>query len=156
MASVEELPDRSGHVVIGVDTHKHVHVAAVLDPIGGILATLTIPTDKGGFAQLLQWALTFGQIIAFGIEGTGSYGAGLTSYLRRQGHRVVEVSRADRRMRRLKGKSDTLDAENAARSVLAGLSVFCQVLVGHVAGFFPASWLLHEGVGYSPGFALVA
>lgn len=122
MASVEELPDRSGHVVIGVDTHKHVHVAAVLDPIGGILATLTIPTDKGGFAQLLQWALTFGQIIAFGIEGTGSYGAGLTSYLRRQGHRVVEVSRADRRMRRLKGKSDTLDAENAARSVLAGLS----------------------------------
>lgn len=52
MASVEELPDRSGHVVIGVDTHKHVHVAAVLDPIGGILATLTIPTDKGGFAQL--------------------------------------------------------------------------------------------------------
>ncbi|MGW7672881.1 IS110 family transposase, partial [Streptomyces sp. NPDC054775] len=46
----------SGHVVIGVDTHKHVHVAAVMDTIGGILATLTIPTDTGGFRQLLDWA----------------------------------------------------------------------------------------------------
>jgi transposase len=68
-------PARSGHVVIGVDTHKHVHVTAVLDPIGGVLGTLTIATDTGGFRQLLSWATSFGQIIAFGIEGTGSYGA---------------------------------------------------------------------------------
>ncbi|GHH55863.1 IS110 family transposase [Streptomyces candidus] len=111
---------RSGYVVIGVDTHKHVHVAAVMDTIGGILGTLTIPTDTGGFQQLLNWADSFGRILAFGIEGTGSYGATLTSFLRRSGHKVVEAGRPDRRLRRMNGKSDTLDAENAARAVLAG------------------------------------
>jgi transposase len=113
---------RSGYVVIGVDTHKHVHVAAVLDTVGGILATLTIPTDTGGFKELLVWAGSFGKILAFGIEGTGSYGATLTSFLRRQGHKVLEAGRPDRRARRQNGKSDTLDAENAARSVLAGFA----------------------------------
>lgn len=115
-------PARSGHVVIGVDTHKYIHVAAVMDSIGGILGTLTIPTDTAGFKQLLEWARSFGTIVAFGIEGTGSYGAGLTSFMRRNGHKVVEVSRPDRRLRRLNGKSDTLDAENAARAVLAGFA----------------------------------
>ena len=113
---------RSGHVVIGVDTHKHVHVAAVMDTIGGILATLTITTDTGGFKQLLEWAPSFGNVLAFGVEGTGSYGATLTSFLRRHGHKVVEAGRPDRRSRRANGKSDTLDAENAARSVLAGFA----------------------------------
>jgi transposase len=113
---------RSGYVVVGVDTHKHVHVAAVLDTVGGILATLTIPTDTGGFKKLLVWAGSFGKILAFGIEGTGSYGATLTSFLRRQGHKVLEAGRPDRRARRQNGKSDTLDAENAARSVLAGFA----------------------------------
>ena len=75
----------SGRVVIGVDTHKHVHVAAVMDTIGGILATLTIPTDTGGFQQLLDWATSFGKVLAFGVEGTGSYGATLASFLRRAG-----------------------------------------------------------------------
>ncbi|WP_218058281.1 transposase [Streptomyces sp. Wb2n-11] len=101
---------RSGHIVIGVDTHKHVHVAAVMDTIGGILATLTIPTDTGGFQQLLDWAAPFGRILAFGVEGTGSYGATLASFLRRNGHKVVEAGRPDRRLRRMNGKSDTLDA----------------------------------------------
>lgn len=122
MAPEPLTPSRSGHVVIGVDTHKHVHVAAVMDPVGGILDTLTVTTDSPGFRQLLGWAASFGTIIAFGIEGTGSYGAGLTSFIRRQGHKVVEVNRPDRRMRRLAGKSDTLDAENAARAVLAGFA----------------------------------
>ncbi|MDX3764103.1 IS110 family transposase, partial [Streptomyces sp. AK02-04a] len=112
----------SGHVVIGVDTHKHVHVAAVMDTIGGILATLTIPTDTGGFQQLLDWATSFGKVLAFGVEGTGSYGATLASFLRRAGHKVVEAGRPDRRLRRMNGKSDTLDAENAARAVLAGFA----------------------------------
>jgi transposase len=115
-------PIRSGHVVVGVDTHKHIHVAAVMDTIGGILATLTIATDTGGFKQLLEWAASFGRVLAFGVEGTGSYGATLTSFLRRHGHKVVEAGRADRRLRRANGKSDTLDAENAARSVLAGFA----------------------------------
>lgn len=114
--------NRSGHIVVGVDTHKHVHVAAVMDSVSGIQSSLTIATDNGGYQQLVDWAAGFGQIIAFGIEGTGSYGAGLTSFIRRNGHRVVEVNRPDRRMRRLAGKSDTLDAENAARAVLAGFA----------------------------------
>ena len=113
---------RSGYVVVGVDTHKHIHVAAVLDTVGGILATLTIPTETGGFKKLEAWAGGFGKVIAFGIEGTGSYGATLTSFLRRHGHKVVEAGRPDRRARRQNGKSDTLDAENAARSVLAGFA----------------------------------
>src|SRR5690625_1120448 len=113
---------RSGYVVVGVDTHKHIHVAAVLDTVGGILATLTIPTETGGFKNLEAWAGGFGKVIAFGIEGTGSYGATLTSFLRRHGHKVVEAGRPDRRARRANGKSDTLDAENAARSVLAGFA----------------------------------
>ncbi|MGN7861231.1 IS110 family transposase [Microbacterium sp. 22303] len=98
------------------------HVAAVMDTIGGILAALTIATDAGGFRQLLEWATGFGKFVAFGVEGTGSYGAALTSFLRRHGHKVVEAGRADRRSPRANGKSDTLDAENAARSVLAGFA----------------------------------
>lgn len=113
MATIEAA--RSGHVVIGVDTHKHIHVAAVMDSIGGILATLTIATDAAGYKQLLDWARGFGKIMAFGIEGTGSYGAALTSFLRRHDHKVIEVARPDRRLRRLNGKSDALDAENARR-----------------------------------------
>jgi transposase len=77
--------------VIGVDTPKHVHVAAVLDPVGGILDTLTIPTEAAGYRRLLEGAASFGQIIAFGIEGTGSYGIALASCVRRAGHKVVEV-----------------------------------------------------------------
>jgi hypothetical protein len=71
----------------------------------------------------LDWATGFGQIIRFGIEGTGSYGSGLTSFICRSGHRIVEVHRPDRRMRLLVGKSDTLDAENASRAVLAGFAI---------------------------------
>jgi transposase len=128
MASIPSIqipsipPAISGHIVVGVDTHKHIHVAAVLDATGGIQATMMIATDTGGFQQLLAWAQSFGQIIAFGIEGTGSYGAGLTSFVRRKGYKVIEVNRSDRRMRRLVGKSDTLDAENAARAVLSGFA----------------------------------
>ncbi|MFJ9006081.1 transposase [Streptomyces canus] len=111
---------RSGHVVIGVVTHQHVHVAAVMDTIGGIPATLMIPTDTGGFQQLLDGPNSFGRILAFEVEGTGSYGATPASFLRRSGQKVVEAGRPDRRLRRMNGKSDTLDAGNAARAVLAG------------------------------------
>jgi len=62
----------------------------------------------------------FGKILAFGVEGTASYGVGISSHLRRGGHRVIEVNRPDRRERRMNGKSDALDAENAARAVLSG------------------------------------
>ncbi len=113
--------DPVGRVVIGVDTHKDIHVAAVMDAVGSILATLSMGTDTDGFARLLEWARGFGTILAFGIEGTGSYGASLTRYLHDQGFRVIEAGRPNRQDRRNRGKSDTLDAENAARAVLAGI-----------------------------------
>ncbi|MEV0742164.1 transposase [Streptomyces sp. NPDC050549] len=106
-----------GKVVIGVDTHKYVHTAVV---VGGAQGSLSVAADRGGYEQLAQWAAQFGQVLGFGVEGTGSYGVGLASYLRRHGHKVVEVNRPDRRVRRQRGKSDSIDAENAARAVLAG------------------------------------
>jgi transposase len=117
-------PDpRRRRVVIGVDTHKHVHVAVALDDIGGRLDAQSFAADRGGYDRLLDWAAAFGaKKLILAIEGTGSYGAGLTSAVRRRGLGVVEVLRTDRRDRRLRGKSDTLDAENAARSALNGTS----------------------------------
>lgn len=112
----------SGHVAVGVDTHKYLHVAAVMDTIAGILDTITIPADSSGFSKLVQWASQYGKIIVFGVEGTGSYGASLASFLRRRDYKVVEVCRTDRRLRRMNGKSDTLDAENAARAALSGFA----------------------------------
>jgi len=112
--------ERPRRVVIGVDTHKCVHVAVALDELGTPIADTAMPADRAGYERLLQWATAQGKIIAFGIEGTGSYGAGFTSLVRRRGHKVIEVVRQDRRERRLNGKSDLLDAHNAARAVLAG------------------------------------
>ncbi len=109
-----------GKVVVGVDTHKHVHTAVAVDVVGGTQGTISVPADRGGYEQLTLWAASFGQVLGFGVEGTGSYGAGLASYLRRHGHKIVEVNRPDRRVRRQRGKSDPIDAENAARAVLAG------------------------------------
>ena len=103
-------------VIVGVDTHKHVHVAVAIDTRGIRLGDQSFVADSGGYRALITWADTHGRIKAFGIEGTGSYGAGLA----RAGHRVVEVNRGDRHTRRAVGQSDTVDAESAARSVLAG------------------------------------
>ena len=107
-------------VIIGVDTHKYIHVAVAINQHGVRLGDRAVSADSGGYARLAEWAQELGRVDRFGIEGTGSYGAGLTSYLRRCGHRVVEVNRGDRRSRHSNGKSDAIDAEAAARSVLAG------------------------------------
>jgi len=109
-------------VIIGVDTHKHIHVAVAIDALGVRLAALSVSADRAGYAELVAWARSLGTVEAFGIEGTGSYGVGLASHVRRHAIRVVEVSHCDRRKRRNNGKSDTLDAETAARSVLAGIA----------------------------------
>ena len=120
MPSMNPNPRRR-RVVIGVDTHKYVHVAVALDDIGGRIDAGSFPADKDGYEQLLDWAASLGaKQLTFAIEGTGSYGAGLTSAVRRRDIGVIEVLRTDRRDRRLRGKSDTLDAENAARAVLSG------------------------------------
>ena len=107
-------------VTVGVDTHKDLHVAVALDALGRRLAELVVPATAAGYRQLHLWATDQGQVDAFGVEGTGSYGAGLARYLRRSGSRVIEVNRPDRATRHRLGKSDPIDAEAAARAVLAG------------------------------------
>jgi transposase len=107
-------------VVIGVDTHKDLHVAVALDDLGRHLGWTTIPTTAKGYRNLVVWASSFGEIEAFGVEGTGSYGAALARHLRAVGHRVVEVVRPNRQTRRRNGKSDPADAEAAARAVISG------------------------------------
>jgi transposase len=107
-------------VILGVDTHLDTHVAAVISHGGKLLGTLATPTTASGYLTLLAWARSLGCVRRAGVEGTGTYGAGLAHVLREQGVEVLEVNRPDRAKRRLQGKSDPTDAENAARSVLSG------------------------------------
>jgi len=104
----------------GVDTHADVHVAAALDAIGGLLGVQEFPATPAGYARLLGWLGGFGTVSLVGIEGTGSYGAGLARHIAAAGVRVVEVDRADRQDRRRRGKSDPLDAVSAARAAQSG------------------------------------
>jgi transposase len=107
-------------VIVGVDTHKHTHTAVALNALGARLGAMTAPVNREGYRRIETWARAFGPVRAFGIEGTGSYGAGLSRTLREAGHRVLEVNRPDRSARRRRGKDDPLDAEAAARAVLGG------------------------------------
>lgn len=107
-------------VTVGVDTHKDAHVAVAKDHLGRHLGEHTIATTPGGYRDLLAWAQSHGELQAWGVEGTGSYGAGLARFLHGVGQVVIEVNRPDRKARRLKGKSDPVDAEAAARAVLSG------------------------------------
>jgi transposase len=109
-------------IVVGIDTHKDVHVAVALDHLGRRLAELHVPTTTAGYSSLEHWATSLGIVDAFGIEGTGSYGAGLTRFLRQRNYRLIEVNRPDRATRHRLGKSDPIDAEMAARLVLAGIA----------------------------------
>ena len=104
----------------GVDTHKDVHVAAALDDLGRLLGTGSFPTTAAGYGQLWQWLCSHGDVAAVGVEGTGSWGAGLARHLTAQGADVREVMRPNRQHRRRYGKSDEADAIGAARAVLAG------------------------------------
>lgn len=106
-------------VVGGVDTHADTHTAAVIDTAGRMLGHATFPATGAGYAQLLDWLVSFGRLGLVGVEGTGAYGAGLATYLRARGVGMVEVDRPDRRARRQAGKSDPVDAEAAARAALA-------------------------------------
>lgn len=107
-------------VIGGVDTHKDLHVAAVLDSVGRLLATASFPTTRAGYRRLLTWLRSHGELGSVGVEGCGSWGAGLARYLLAHGVAVIEVNRPNRQSRRLRGKSDTVDAEAAARAVLSG------------------------------------
>jgi len=93
-------------VVGGIDTHGEVHVAAALDELGAHLSTESFSADAAGYAELVRWLEAFGPVAKVGVEGTGSYGAGLNRFLARSGITVVEVDRQDRQDRRRAGKSD--------------------------------------------------
>jgi transposase len=99
---------------------RNTHHAAALDDVGRLLGTHEFPATPVGYAQPVDWLQSFGTVTRIGVEGTGSYGAGLTRFLRRRQLRVIEVNRPNRRSRRTRGKSDPLDAESAARRTLAG------------------------------------
>ncbi len=109
-------------VIGGVDTHADVHVVAALDSAGRLLGVREFASDGAGCEQLLGWLRRHGELIAVGVEGCGSYGAGLMRLLTDRRVQVLEVDRPDRRARRRQGKSDMLDAEAAARAVLAGVA----------------------------------
>jgi len=107
-------------IIVGVDTHKQTHAAVAITELGARLAELTIPVDTAGYRALEAWACSLGKVRAFGVEGTGSYGAGLSRFLCEKGHVVHEIARPDRGLRHRQGKTDHLDAENAARTLLGG------------------------------------
>lgn len=111
---------KSRTIVVGVDTHTATHCAAVVDKQGCLLGCHQFAASTNGYRQLLGWARGFGRVEAVGVEGTGAYGAGLARYLIAERVVVLEVPRPDRRLRRNRGKSDPVDAEAAARAVLAG------------------------------------
>jgi transposase len=104
----------------GVDTHLDVHVAAVLDGIGGLLGVQSFDASSAGNVELLSWLQSFGPVVRVGVEGTGSYGAGLARLLGAAGVEVVEVDRPNRQVRRRQGKSDPVDAVEAARAAQSG------------------------------------
>lgn len=107
-------------VVIGADTHLDtVHLAA-LSPTGAPVADAQFPTRPAGYYLAVKWAQSFGAVLRAGIEGTSSYGAGLTRALQDAGIEVEEINTCDRAGRRRQGKSDPLDAYAAARAALAG------------------------------------
>jgi transposase len=128
------MPMLEGRVdaVIGVDTHRDSHAAALLDPNGGVRATLAVPSDRAGHARLLQLAVAQapGRRV-WALEGTGCYGAGLTGFLVDHGEWVVEIDRPRRPRGRNGAKSDALDAIRAGREALAREHLACPRQRGH-------------------------
>ncbi len=107
-------------IVVGAGTHKGVHVACAVDAVGGAVGAASFSADTAGCDELLVWTGSHGPVAAVGVEGAGSYGAGLARRLAASGMLVVEVNRPNRQNRRRRGKSDAAGAEAAARAVLSG------------------------------------
>jgi transposase len=118
-----ERPNTEVAVILGVDTHLDFHMAVAVDHLGRRLGETSVPRTAKGYEGLLCWAEGFGPVKCAGVEGTSSYGAGLTRHLRTRGIEVLEVERPEHRRRSSRQnveKSDPSDAERAARAVLAG------------------------------------
>ena len=106
-------------IYCGIDTHDNTHHAAIISDTGLLLGHRQFDTTAAGYEELVTWIGRYGDPISVGIEGTSSYGAGISRHLRRRKIKVVEVPRPNRKLRRSVGKSDPIDAEAAARAVLA-------------------------------------
>ena len=119
---LEHKDSRAVQLLIGVDTHHEQHVSVAIDHQGVRLGEHHWQANMSGYMELERWSRRWGDILAFGIEGTGSYGAGVARFLTSRAHTVVEVNRPDLTTRYWKGKSDPTDAESAARAVLAGVA----------------------------------
>ncbi len=115
---MESMPRPPRSVVGGIDTHKDLHTAAVIDEAGEVLATRFFSTTRAGYRALVKWMRGYGEVDRVGVEQTGSYGAGVTRHLALAGIPVLEVTGPDAGERRSHGKDDTLDAINAARAAL--------------------------------------
>jgi transposase len=120
--TLESMTAPTAPITVGVDTHLDLHVAAVVDETGRLLDTKGFPASTRGYVSLVTWAERFGPVARVGVEGTGTYGAGLARFVRAYGLAVVEVNRPDRSLRRRQGKSDPIDAQAAARATLAGVA----------------------------------
>ncbi|MEV0742648.1 transposase [Streptomyces sp. NPDC050549] len=118
-SAVTALPIQP-ELIWGVDTHKDIHVAALITSTGGLPGHEAFPANSDGYRLLIEWARSHGPVNRAGVECTGSYGAGLTRQLRAEQITVVEVNQPDKAARRRYGKSDPVDAEAAARAVLSG------------------------------------
>ena len=116
------IVEKARPVTGGVDTHAEIHVAAVVDHLGGVLGIEAFETTEAGYQQMLRWMRSHGDVRRIGVEGTGSYGAGLSRHLSRAGIELVEVDRPNRQARHRAGKSNPLDAVAAARAALSGVA----------------------------------
>src|SRR5690349_13660073 len=114
------IAEQAMPVTGGVDTHADVHVAAAVDQVGRVLGTQAFAADAAGYRAALAWMRAHGELAKVGVEGTGSYGAGLARYLAACGVEVAEVMRPNRQARRRRGKSDAADAVAAALAALSG------------------------------------
>lgn len=110
---------KASHVVGGVDTHKDLHVAAVVDQRDHVLGVESFPTTRHGYRLMLAWMRSFGDLQRIGTECSGSYGAGLLRYMQAAGVEVLEVTAPDKHDRRRRGKNDDFDAESAAHAAFA-------------------------------------
>src|ERR687889_677744 len=150
---MENMPAPASPVTVGVDTHLEAHVAAVIDQTGRLLDTKAFAASTRGYVALVTWAEAFGPVERIGIEGTGTYGAGLARFAHAYGLQVLEVDRPDRSTRRRRGKSDPIDAQAAARPQDQGRG---QCLCSHPPRAPPRHHRRHQDHPADPGAALAA
>ena len=112
---VTVVSEDSPRIVVGVDSHKDTHQAAVLDARGALLGNRNFVASLRGYRELEEWLASLGEVDRVGIECTGSYAAGLTRYLRERDINVLEVNATHRATTSRRGKDDAIDAEMVTR-----------------------------------------